>query len=246
MGEAASRGGVPMDSLHLVAVTKNASIAQVRELLEMGHADFGESRMQHFLQFAAQVDDFIERHHELGPSESLVPEAIRWHFIGHLQRNKVRKILAATRLIHSVDSLRLAEEIQACPLEREEASEVLIQVNVSGERGKNGIAPAAAMHLIEQMDTMADIKVRGLMCMAPYSEDPEDSRPVFERARELYEELKTSKTTSDCFRILSMGMSNDYEVAIECGANVVRVGTAIFGPPSEQENASVAMTEGGA
>jgi pyridoxal phosphate enzyme (YggS family) len=229
-----------------VAVTKNASIAQVRELLEMGHADFGESRMQHFLQFAAQVDDFLERHHELGPSESQVPEAIRWHFIGHLQRNKVRKILAATRLIHSVDSLRLAEEIQACPLPREEATEVLIQVNVSGERGKNGIAPAAAMHLIEQMDTMADIKVRGLMCMAPYSENPEESRSVFERARELYEELKTTKATGDCFRILSMGMSNDYEVAIECGANVVRVGSAIFGPPSEQENPSVAVTEGGA
>jgi len=240
--EAAVRGGHSAEGIHLVAVTKNASIAQVRELIELGHMDFGESRMQHYLQFAAQVDDFLERHRELGPSEGKVPEAIRWHFIGHLQRNKVKRILPMTRLVHSVDSLRLAEEIQACPLQRETPTEVLIQVNTSGERGKYGIAPAAVTHLIDQMDTMMNITVRGLMSMAPLAEDPEMVRGVFQRTRELFEELKSSSMTGDCFDILSMGMSNDYEIAVECGANVVRVGTAIFGPPAEQEEEAPTAT----
>jgi hypothetical protein len=243
MAEAAVRGGGSPDEIHLVAVTKNATISQVRELIELGHVDFGESRMQHYLQFAAQVEEFLDRHRELGPSEGKIPEAIRWHFIGHLQRNKVRRILPLIRLLHSVDSLRLAEEIQACPLERESPTEVLIQVNTSSERGKYGIAPAAASHLIDQMDTMMNIRIRGLMCMAPFTDDPETLRPVFQRTQELFEELRTSKVAGDYFDVLSMGMSNDFEVAIECGANVVRVGTAIFGPPSEQEQSSVAVTE---
>jgi len=239
---AAARGGRSPEGVHLVAVTKNASIAQVRELIELGHADFGESRMQHFLQFAAQVDDFLERHRELGPSGGRVPDAIRWHFIGHLQRNKVKRILPMTRLVHSVDSLRLAEEIQACPLQREQPTEVLIQVNTSGERGKYGIAPAAATHLIDQMDTMMNIRIRGLMCMAPQTDDLDTIRSVFTRTRELFEDLQSSSVTGDAFDILSMGMSGDYELAVECGANIVRVGSAIFGPPAEQEDAAPATT----
>ena len=240
--DAAARGGYSPEGIHLVAVTKNASIAQVRELIELGHTDFGESRMQHYLQFAAQVDDFLDRHRELGPTEGRIPQNIRWHFIGHLQRNKVKRILPMTRLVHSVDSLRLAEEIQACPLQRDSATEVLIQVNTSGERGKYGIAPAAVTHLIDQMDTMVNIRIRGIMSMAPQVEDPEAVRSVFQRSRELFEELKSSDMTGDEFDILSMGMSNDFEVAVECGANVVRVGTAIFGPPAEQEEEASTIT----
>ena len=243
--DAAVRGGHSPEGIHLVAVTKNASIAQVRELIELGHGDFGEGRMQHFLQFAAQIEEFQERHRELGPSDALVPDAVRWHFIGHLQRNKVKRILPLTRLVHSVDSLRLAEEIQACPLQRETPSEVLIQVNTSGERGKYGIAPAAVTHLIDQMDTMMNIRIRGLMCMAPFGEDPEDSRRVFQRTRELFDELKSSAMIGEGFDILSMGMSNDFEVAVECGANVVRVGTSIFGPPAEPEEDATATASSG-
>ena len=232
IAEAAARSGGDPDRVVLVAVTKYASIAQVRELIEAGHVDFGESRMQHFTQFAAQIEDFLERHRELGGGD--VPEAVRWHFIGHLQRNKVRKIIPLTRLIHSVDSLRLAEEIQNSPGQPATPTEILVQVNTSGEKGKYGIAPAAAAHVIDQIDTMLNVRVRGLMCMAPAVDDPESLRPTFLRTRELFEEIQSAATAGDYFDILSMGMSSDYEVAVECGANVVRVGSAIFGEHVEE------------
>ncbi|MDG2292252.1 MAG: YggS family pyridoxal phosphate-dependent enzyme [Phycisphaerales bacterium] len=240
IGEAAARSGGDPDRVVLVAVTKYASIAQVRELIEAGHVDYGESRMQHFIQFAAQVEDFLERHRELGGGE--VPEAVRWHFIGHLQRNKVRKIIPLTRLIHSVDSLRLAEEIQNSPGQFTAPTEILVQVNTSGEKGKYGIAPAATAHVIDQIDTMLNVRVRGLMCMAPRVEDPVTLRPVFERTRELFEDIRKTGVVGSHFDILSMGMSSDYEVAVECGANVVRVGSAIFGERAEDETEAVAAS----
>ena len=165
---------------------------------------------------------------------SLARERLRWHMIGHLQRNKARRVVDIVRLIQSVDSLRLAEELQVAAYRREEPVEVLIQVNTSGERAKYGIAPAAAAHLVEQIDTMMTLRPRGLMCMAPMADDPETVRPVFERCRELLEEIRSDGLGGDRFDILSMGMSNDFEVAIECGANLVRVGSAIFGPAAEE------------
>ncbi len=233
---AARRAGRSPEGIVLIAVTKYAAIDQVRELLELGHIDLGESQMQNLVQRAAQIEEFLQRHRQLGGSKtSLVPKKIRWHMIGHLQRNKVRKVIGLARLIHSVDSLRLAEEIQAATTKVDEPVETLIQVNVSGEKSKFGVAPAAARHLIDQMDTMVNVKVRGLMCMAPLVEDPEKSRPVFQRGRELFEDIVRSGAAGDRFDILSMGMSSDFEVAIECGANMVRVGTAIFGEGSRTE-----------
>jgi pyridoxal phosphate enzyme (YggS family) len=229
---AARRGGRNGDDVLLVAVTKNASIDQIRELITLGHLDLGESRVQMLVQHAAQVDDFLPRHRELPSARrTALPEKVRWHMIGHLQRNKVRKVLGLVRLIHSVDSLRLAEEIQPVAAARlPEPVEVLLQVNVSGEKQKSGVAPAATRHLIDQVDTMFNVRVRGLMCMAPLAEDPNEVRPVFERARELYDDIRRQGGASrDRFNILSMGMSSDFEVAVECGANMVRVGTAIFG-----------------
>jgi pyridoxal phosphate enzyme (YggS family) len=205
---------------------------QSRQLIELGHVDLGENRAQHLAQRAAQVDEFLQRHRQLNRGKARrVPEQVRWHMIGHLQRNKVRKLLPTVRLIHSVDSLRLAEEIQSAAGKREEPVEVLVEVNVVGDRGKYGVAPAAARHLIEQMETMINLRPRGLMCMAPLVEDPQETRPVFEQCRELLEDVRRSGVVSERFDILSMGMSNDFEVAIECGANIVRVGTAIFGEP---------------
>ena len=240
LANAAVRAGTDPERVVLVAVTKYASITQVRELIEAGHVDFGESRMQHFIQFAAQIEDFLDRHRELGGGS--VTESVRWHFIGHLQRNKVRKIIPLTRLIHSVDSLRLAEEIQNCPGERSGPSEILIQVNTAGEKGKFGIAPAAISHLIDQVDTMLNVRVRGLMCMAPAVDDPQTLRPTFQRTRELFEEVRSSGSAGEHFDILSMGMSSDYEVAVECGANVVRVGSAIFGERTEEDVAETVTT----
>jgi pyridoxal phosphate enzyme (YggS family) len=224
---AASRSGRSPESIYLVAVTKNATPAQVRILHRKGHCDFGESRMQHFVRMASQIDDFRSRQRELHGNLDL-PESIRWHFIGHLQRNKVRRVLGAARLVHSIDSLKLAEEVHAVHQGDAPAAEILVQVNVSSERGKFGVAPAAAGHLVDQVRTMLGVRVRGLMCMAPLSEDADAARPVFTRARELFDDIRKS-TGDSTFDLLSMGMSNDYEAAIECGANVVRVGTAIFG-----------------
>jgi PLP dependent protein len=161
---------------------------------------------------------------------------VRWHMIGHLQRNKVRKALGLSRLIHSVDSLRLAEEIQAGASRLTDPVEALIQVNVSGEKSKFGIAPAATRHLIDQMDTMLSIRVRGLMCMAPLTSEAAQSRIVFDRGRELFEEIRKLGVAGDRFDILSMGMSHDFEAAIECGANMVRVGSAIFGDAARESS----------
>jgi pyridoxal phosphate enzyme (YggS family) len=210
-------------------VTKHASIDQIRELLALGHVDLGENREQQLAQHAAQVEEFLQRHRDIPSAPGRVPAAVRWHMVGHLQRNKVRKILPLVRLIHSVDSLRLAEELQSVAAARlEEPVEVLIQVNFSGERQKYGIAPAAARHLIEQIDTMFNLRVRGLMCMGPLTDDADAVRQVFSRCCELSDEIRRSGAAHDKFDILSMGMTNDFEIAIECGANIVRVGTAIF------------------
>ena len=239
---AASRSGRNLESIYLVAVTKNATPAQVRVLHRKGHCDFGESRMQHFVRMASQIDDFRSRQRELQGDLDL-PESIRWHFIGHLQRNKVRRVLGTARLVHSIDSLKLAEEVHAVHQGDAPAAEILVQVNVSGERGKFGVAPAAAAHLVDQVRTMLGVRVRGLMCMAPLSEDADAARPVFTRARELFDDIRKS-TGERSFDLLSMGMSNDYEVAIECGANIVRVGTAIFGN-SVAEVVDAASSKGG-
>ncbi len=237
---AAERGGHDPARVFLIAVTKNATPSQVRVLHRKGQVDFGESRMQHFVRMASQIDEFRSRQLELHAGGDL-PESIRWHFVGHLQRNKVRRVITTARLVHSVDSLKLAEEIQSAHREDEPPAEILIQVNITGERSKQGIAPAATPHLVDQVQTMMGVCVRGLMCMAPIAEDPEDVRSVFCRGRELFDEVRRTVAT-DRFNLLSMGMSNDYEVAVECGANVVRVGRAIFGDGSEVEAPAAATT----
>ena len=236
MAAAAERGGRPGANIVLVAVTKYAAIEQIRELVALGHGDFGENRLPVLQQHIAQVNEYVERIRTVpsasphGTAERL-PKNIRWHMVGHLQRNKVKKTIGLVRLIHSVDSLRLAEELQNAASKREEPVEILIQVNIARESQKSGVAPAAARHLIEQIDGMFPLKVRGLMCMAPLSDNPEDSRPTFEACKEMFDEIEKTGVAGERFNILSMGMSNDFEVAIECGANVVRVGSALFGTP---------------
>src|SRR5690606_15085360 len=183
----------------------------------------------------AMVEEFLARSRTLSAVHGLTApnlptaDVVRWHMIGTLQRNKVRKIVESSRLIHSVDNLRLAEEIHAVAVRGERPVEVLLQVNCSGEPQKGGVAPAAAIALAEQIESMVNVRLRGLMTMAALSDNPEDSRPTFRRLRELFEEMEKCGFADGRFNILSMGMSNDYEVAIEEGSNLVRVGTAIFG-----------------
>jgi hypothetical protein len=228
---AAERSGRRAEDVILVAVTRTASIDQIRQLVSWGHMDLGEDRVQPMAQHGAQLDEFLQRHREFPSARhGDVPDQIRWHMIGHLQRNKARKIIERVRLVHSLDSLRLAEELQAIAASRLQSPlEILVQVNVGGGRQKAGIAPAAVAHLIDQLDTMFNLRARGLMCPSPGVEDPEDARPVFTRCRELFDDIRRAGIAGDRFDILSMGTSRDYETAIECGANVVRVGRAIFG-----------------
>jgi pyridoxal phosphate enzyme (YggS family) len=149
--------------------------------------------------------------------------------IGHLQRNKVKQVVPLVHLVHSVDSLRLAEELHGYGAKHDLDIDVLLQVNVSGEASKSGIVPPAVIHLLEQIDSMMHLRCRGLMTMAPHHEGPEACRTVFRRLRELFDEARDCEWVDDRFNVLSMGMSNDYEVAIEEGSNVVRVGRSLFG-----------------
>lgn len=230
VAEAAVRSGRRPEDVLIVAVTKYAGPDQIRQLLELGHVDLGENRVQQLGQRVAMTEEFLARHRTLtSPRKVNLPDRVRWHMVGHLQRNKVKGVLSLVKLIHSVDSLRLAEEIQARAEKENHQVDVLIQVNASGEKSKSGVSLPAAPHLVDQMRTMAHVRVRGMMTMAPYSDDPEDARPVFERTAEAFAEMQRSGTFGEKLNILSMGMSNDFETAIACGANVVRIGRAIFG-----------------
>ncbi len=245
---AAIRSGRRPEDVILVAVTKHAEPEDIRGLLELGHRDFGENRVQQLVQRAAMVEEFLHRlrvhpkgQQDRGVRETAakvvlngqtpgsIPDSVRWHMIGHLQRNKARKVAQFCRLIHSVDSLRLAEEVQQIALRCEEPLEVLVQVNCSFEDQKSGCPIAAARSLAEQIDTMINVRVRGVMTMAAATDAPEHARSTFTRCREVYEDIRTKGIGEGRFNILSMGMTSDFEVAIEEGANIVRVGTAIFG-----------------
>ena len=240
---AAQRSGRQPGDIRMVAVTKTASPDQIRTLVEMGHSDFGENRVQQLQQRVAVLEEFLTRRRTLGnPGGANEPTPkVRWHMIGHLQRNKVKQVIPLVQLIHSVDSLRLAEELHAFAARSERTVEVLLQVNSSGEAAKSGIdvstgvAAPAVIHLAEQIDTMIHLKLRGLMTIAPYSDNPEDARPCFARTVELFQEVRSAKHGGGDFNIISMGMTGDYQVAIEEGANVVRIGRAIFGEQEQPE-----------
>lgn len=239
---AARRAGRGEHDVLLIAVSKYAEPDQIRELVSLGHRDFGENRAANLLQRAAQTGEFLQRGKALagvvGPGASM-PDTLRWHMIGRLQRNKVKKVVEASRLIHSMDSLRLAEEIQAIAARRERPVDVLLQINCSDEPQKGGVALPASAHLAEQVETMVGVRLRGVMTMAAQCASESDLRRTFERCRECFSEIQRRGVGADRrgpegFNILSMGMSDDFEIAIEEGANMVRVGTAIFGPPSAE------------
>lgn len=235
VADAARRAGRRPDDVLIVAVTKFAAPEHIRELLLLGHADFAENRVQQMAQRAAMMNEFVERHRTVAASlGAAVPSRIRWHMVGHLQRNKVRQVLDLAALIHSVDSLRVAEEIQDHAARRESAVEVLLQVNASQEPQKFGVALPAAVHLAEQIDSMMNVRLRGLMAMAPLTGDAVQIKESFARARECFDDIRKAGMRKH-FDILSLGMSNDFEMAIEAGANLVRIGSAIFGPPQPGE-----------
>ena len=220
----------------LIAVTKTAAPEQIREILQLGVGDLGESRVQVLQQRAAQVNEFFARQQAHG-AENL-PAKLRWHMIGHLQRNKIKPILPLVSVIHSVDSLRLAEELDAQAAKANRKLPVLMQVNASEEPQKSGVAVGAAVPLAEQIGTMDNLQIMGLMTMAPLEGDEKAVRQVFARTRELFDEIKFNKIGGSHMRHLSMGMSNDFEHAITEGATLVRIGTLLFGGKVADEEMS--------
>ena len=237
---AAEKSGRPANSILTVAVSKYAEFDDVRALAALGHRDFGESRVNQLMLRAATMEELAGRQKTMAsvsaarrPDGHHPPDALRWHLIGHLQRNKVTKAIPTTRLIHSVDSLRLIEEIQGFAVRKDFDVDVLVQVNCSGEASKFGCAVPAAQHLCEQIDLSGNIRIRGLMTMGPLTEDPAETRATFNRCRDLYEDIVRRGIGGEKFNILSMGMTNDFELAIECGSNCVRIGSAIFGTKAD-------------
>lgn len=214
IARACQAAGRSPDEVTLVAVTKYATVEQVDALLATGHRDLGESRVQQLetrAQHWAQVAD------------------IRWHMIGHLQRNKAKAALQTAHLIHSVDTLRLAEELQELAVQTERDVPILLEVNCSLEPQKQGVAYGAALHLAEQIGSMSCLRLAGLMTMAPLTEDTAVIRQSFTRLRELFQELRQRGIGGADLRHLSMGMTHDFELAIAEGATMARIGSALFG-----------------
>ena len=215
----------------LVAVTKSVGVDVIRVLVELGQIDLGENRVQELVTRSAMLEELQQRaEHKSQVSKEKLPSPPipRWHMIGHLQRNKVGSALRCSRIIHSVDSLRLAEEINDKASKQGVSVDLLMEVNCSGESSKYGVIPAAVNHLAEQFATLKHLRLMGLMTMSPWTQDPETSRPVFIRLRELLEDMHREQCVSKECVALSMGTSQDYTVAIEEGATIVRVGQKLF------------------
>lgn len=218
IASAAARSGRSAGDVELVAVSKTFPAQSVRDAWDAGQAVFGESRVQ---EAVAKIPD--------------LPGAIRWHFIGHLQKNKIRRALPLFELFHGVDSVDLARDMDRIAAEEGAFPRVLLEVNVAGEATKFGFQPEVIEREIDSLLALPRVQVEGLMTIAPYADDPEASRPYFRALRELRDRLE--KQVGVPLPRLSMGMSGDFEVAIEEGATLVRVGSAIFGSrPKPAEN----------
>ena len=212
--EAAKRAGRDPSGVRLLAVTKEQSDVTVAEGIQAGMTLLGENKVQ---EASSKI-------------EALGRNGLEWHFIGRLQKNKVKFIFDLFDLIHSVDSLALAEAIHKTAQKIGSCMPVLLQINISGEESKLGMDPLDLPKEIERVAKLEGVKIKGLMTIPPYTSDPENSRPYYARLRELRDTCSSLNIPRICLDELSMGMSNDYEVAIEEGATLVRVGTGLFGP----------------
>jgi PLP dependent protein len=224
VASACARAHREPEDVKLVIVTKSAGIEEIEEVVRLGYNHLGENRVLQMKKVAGQVTEFLQQN----AGEGNVPSDIHWHMIGHLQRNKVRQVLPMTSLIHSVDTLRLAEEINTAAAKATVRPRVLLQVNTSNEPQKYGVPVGAATHLAEQIETLPNLQLIGLMTMAPLTRDKDVIRTCFVRAHELFCEMRGEKIVGPNFTELSMGMSSDYEIAIEEGATILRIGSAIF------------------
>ena len=205
------------DDVTLIAVSKTKPVSMLQEAYNCGVRDFGENKVQ----------EILEKYDQL-------PDDIRWHMIGHLQRNKVKYIIDKVALIHSVDSFRLAQEISKQAVTKNITMPILVELNVANEDSKFGALLSEAKDLVLQISKLPNIQIKGLMTVAPFVEDAEENRHYFAKMKQLSVDIMKENIDNVCMDILSMGMTGDYEVAIEEGANMVRVGTGIFGERNYQ------------
>jgi hypothetical protein len=210
--QACEKAGRNREDITLIAVSKTKPVSMLLEIYEEGIRDFGENKVQ-----------------ELASKYEEMPKDIRWHMIGHLQRNKVKQVIDKACLIHSVDSYRLAEEINIQAKKKNIVVPILVEVNIAEEESKFGIHREDAIQLVEEIAELENIRIEGLMTIAPYVEDPEENRQYFRNIKQLSVDITRKNIDNVTMHVLSMGMTGDYTVAIEEGATLVRVGTGIFG-----------------
>ena len=209
---ACDRAGRKREEVTLIAVSKTKPVETLQEAYDLGVRIFGENKVQ-----------------ELTAKYEALPKDIHWHMIGHLQTNKVKYIIDKAELIHSVDSLKLAETIEKEAAKHDLIADILVEVNVAEEESKFGMKMEEVIPFVEKVSAFPHVRVRGLMTIAPFVEDPKENRSIFADLHKLYIDIKKKNHDNDTVSVLSMGMTNDYEVAIEEGATMVRVGTGIFG-----------------
>ena len=209
---ACERAGRRPEEVALIAVSKTKPLSMLQEAYEAGARDFGENKVQ----------EILEKYPEM-------PEDARFHMIGHLQTNKVKQVVGKAVLIHSVDSLHLAEKIEQEAAKRDLTADILLEVNVAREESKFGLMLEEVIPLLEEVKNLPHVRVRGLMTIAPNVENPEENRKHFKKLYQLYVDIKNKNIDNGTMSVLSMGMTGDFEVAVEEGATMIRVGTGIFG-----------------
>lgn len=212
VNKAANRSGRNVDDIHIVAVTKNVDIKDILEAINLGIRNIGENRAQ-----------------ELREKYRLIKQPVNWHFIGRLQSNKVKYIVDKVALIHSLDRLSLAKELDKRGRKIDRIVPVLVQVNIAKEPTKGGVLEEEVFPFIEQISNLKNIKIKGFMTIAPHTSNEEKLRTCFSRLRELYESVNKKQYKNVDMQYLSMGMTNDFEIAIEEGSNMIRIGRALFG-----------------
>lgn len=212
IAEACKRAGRAREEVTLIAVSKTKPVSMLQEVYDTGIHDFGENKVQ---ELCEKIDE--------------MPSDIRWHMVGHLQRNKVKYIVDRVALIHSVDTYRLAEEINIQAKKKNIIVPILVEVNIAGEESKFGTSAEDALLLVEEIAQLENIRIKGLMTIAPYVVDSEENRLYFRKIKQLSVDITNKNIHNVSMEILSMGMTGDYAVAIEEGATMVRVGTGIFG-----------------
>ena len=207
----AEKSGRKREDVLLLAVSKTVDVPRIKEAVNLGLVDLGENKPQ----------EINWKYYEI--------KNVKWHQIGHLQTNKVKYIIDKVCLIHSVDSLKLAEEISKRAKSKNITMDILVEINIAGEEAKSGVPLDEAEALAVEISKLDNVIVKGLMTVAPFVENPEDNREYFKQMRNLFVDIRNKNYNNIDMKYLSMGMTNDYEIAVEEGANIVRIGTGLFG-----------------